>query len=150
MIDETDRRLLRLLQADSTLSLEALGERLSISANSCWRRIKRLEGDKVITRRVALVDPEKVGLGLTVFVWIRTSQHSEKWSRTFADAAAALPEVLEFYRLAGEIDYMLKLQVRDVADYDRVYRKLIAAVPIADVSASIAMEAIKNQTAVPL
>ena len=150
MIDETDRRLLRLLQADSSLSLEALGERLSISANSCWPRIKRLEGDGVITRRVALVDPEKVGLGLTVFVWIRTSQHSEEWSRTFADTAAALPEVLDFYRLAGEIDYMLKLQVRDVADYDRVYRKLIAAVPIADVSASIAMEAIKNQTAVPL
>lgn len=149
-IDEVDRRLLRSLQNDSTVSLEALGERLSLSANACWRRIKRLERDGVILRRIALVDPEKVGLGLTVFVWIRTSQHTEDWSRTFAAAAAAIPEVLEFYRLAGEIDYMLKLQVRDIADYDRVYRKLIAAVPIADVSASIAMEAIKNQTAIPV
>ncbi|MGP1353672.1 MAG: Lrp/AsnC family transcriptional regulator [Parasphingopyxis sp.] len=149
-IDETDRRILALLQTDATLSLEKIGERLSLSVNNVWRRVKRLEADGVIARRVALIDPEAVGLNVTVFVAIKTSDHSEDWLKAFATAARALPEVVELYRMAGDVDYFVKLLVRDVGDYDRVYRKLIATAPMSDVSASFAMERIKFDTALPL
>ena len=109
-----------------------------------------MEADGTIARRVAIVDPEAVGLNMTVFVAVRTSDHSDKWLEKFAAAASAIEEVVEFYRMAGEVDYMLKLLVRDVADYDRVYKKLIKAVPLSDVSASFAMERIKYETAVPV
>ncbi|MCB2085754.1 MAG: Lrp/AsnC family transcriptional regulator [Sphingomonadaceae bacterium] len=149
-IDENDRRILRALQTDATRSLEVLADMLNLSTNAVWRRIKRLEAAGVIARRVALIDPEKVGLGMTVFVGVKTSDHSEEWLEQFARASTALPEVVEIYRLAGETDYMLKLLVRDVADYDRVYRKLIDAVKMSDVSASFAMEKLKFDTAVPI
>ena len=149
-IDEDDRRILRALQTDATRSLEVLADMLNLSTNAVWRRIKRLEAAGVIARRVALIDPEKVGLGMTVFVGVKTSDHSEEWLEQFARASTALPEVVEIYRLAGETDYMLKLLVRDVADYDRVYRKLIDAVKMSDVSASFAMEKLKFDTAVPI
>ncbi len=149
-IDENDRRILRLLQRDATLSLEAIAGEVGLSTNACWRRVRRMQDRGVIAKRVALVDPETVGLGMTVFVAVRTNEHSEDWLERFANAAGELPEVVEFHRLAGEVDYMLKLLVRDVADYDRVYKKLIDAVPIADVTASFAMETLKSETAVPL
>lgn len=149
-IDGTDRQLLRLLQSNAALSLESLAAQLSISTNSCWRRVKRLEESGVIARRVAIVAPERVGLGMTVFVAVKTSDHSQNWLDRFARAAAAIPEIVEFYRMAGEVDYLLKLLVRDVSDYDRVYKKLIATAPMSDVSASFAMERIKHETAVPL
>ena len=149
-IDENDRAILRLLQIDGTMALEAIAGELSLSTNSCWRRVKRLQETGVIARRVAIVDPDKVGLGLTVFVSVRTNDHSEAWLRKFSNAARKIPEIVEFYRLAGDIDYMMKLLVRDVGDYDRVYRKLIEGVPIADVTASFAMETLKNETAVPI
>lgn len=149
-IDENDRRILRVLQHDATVSLEVLAGQLSLSTNACWRRVKRMQQAGIIAKRVVLVKPEKVGLGMTVFVAVRTNDHSEAWLRRFAEATRALPEVVEFYRLAGDTDYMVKLLVRDVADYDRVYKKLIDAVPIADVSASFAMETLKYETAVPL
>lgn len=149
-IDENDRNILKQLQRDSSLSLENLAAKLSLSTNACWRRIKRMETDGIIARRVAIVDPEAVGLGMTVFVAVRTGDHSDGWLKKFADAASSIEEVVEFYRMAGEVDYMLKLLVRDVADYDRVYKKLIKAVPLSDVSASFAMERIKYETAVPV
>lgn len=149
-LDETDRRLLGFLQADATRSLEALAALLSISTNSAWRRVKRLEESGVIDRRVAIVRPERVGLGMTVFVAVKTSDHSQDWLDRFASAAAQIPEIVEFYRMAGEVDYLLKLLVRDVSDYDRVYKKLIATAPMSDVSASFAMERIKVETAVPI
>jgi len=149
-IDETDRQLLRLLQSNGAFSLETLAGELSISTNSAWRRVKRLEESGVIARRVAIVAPEKVGLGMTVFVAVKTSDHSQDWIDRFARAASAIPEIVEFYRMAGEVDYLLKLLVRDVSDYDRVYKKLIATAPMSDVSASFAMERIKHETAVPL
>ena len=148
--DENDRRILRLLQRDATQSLETLAAKLSLSTNACWRRIKRMQETGIITARVALVDPEKVGLGMTVFVAVRTQDHSAEWLSAFGKATSAIPEVTEFYRLAGDTDYMIKLVVRDVGDYDRVYKKLISAVPIADVSASFAMETLKNETAIPV
>lgn len=149
-IDETDRRILGLLQTDATLSLEAVGDALSLSVNNVWRRVKRLEANGVIARRVALIRPEAVGLNVTVFVAIKTNDHSAAWLEAFAKAARELPEVVELYRMAGEVDYFGKLLVRDVGDYDRVYRKLIATAPMSDVSASFAMERIKFDTALPL
>lgn len=149
-IDETDRLLLRALQADATLSLEALADRASVSVNTCWRRVKRLEEAGILTRRVALVDPEKIGLAQTVFVAIRTRDHSSQWLARFAEAVRTLPEVVEFYRMAGDVDYLLKVQTRSVQDYDRVYKTLIARVDLADVSATFSMECIKNTTELPV
>jgi Lrp/AsnC family transcriptional regulator len=149
-IDDTDRLILRALQADASTSLESLAAAASISVNTCWRRVKRLEEAGVLVRRVALVDPESVGLGQTVFVAIRTREHSADWVERFAKAVRSLPEVVEFYRMAGDVDYLLKVQVGSVKDYDRVYRALISRIDLADVSATFAMECIKNTTELPL
>ena len=149
-IDETDRRLLRALQADATQSLDALAAEIGVSTNTCWRRVKALEARGLLLKRVALVDPEAAGLGLTVFVSVRTSDHSKAWLERFARIVKAIPEVVEFYRMAGEVDYLLKVVCRSVADYDRVYKRLIEEVEIADVSAAFAMECIKNTTELPL
>lgn len=149
-IDQNDKNILKALQQDSSLSLENLAAKLSLSTNACWRRIKRMEADGIIARRVALVEPEAVGLGMTAFVAVKTKDHSDDWLKKFASAASSIDELVEFYRMAGEVDYMLKLLVRDMADYDRVYKKLIKAVPLSDVSASFAMERIKYTTAVPV
>ena len=149
-IDQNDRNILKALQQDASLSLENLAARLSLSTNACWRRIKRMEADGIIERRVAIVQPESVGLGMTAFVAVKTNDHSDKWLEKFAAAASSIDELVEFYRMAGEVDYMLKFLVRDMADYDRVYKKLIKAVSLSDVSASFAMERIKYTTAVPV
>ena len=149
-IDNNDRNILKALQADASLSLEKLAAKLNLSTNACWRRIKRLEEAGIITRRVAIIDPEKVGVSMTVMVAVKTNDHSQQWLDKFAEATAAIEEVTEFYRMAGDVDYLLKIMVRDVADYDRVYKKLIAAAPLSDVSASFAMERIKYETAVPI
>ncbi|MEX1251656.1 MAG: Lrp/AsnC family transcriptional regulator [Hyphomonas sp.] len=149
-VDYTDRLLLRALQADASESLETLAARASISVNTCWRRVKRLEEAGIVQKRVALIDPERVGLGQTVFVAIRTREHSAGWVERFAKAVRAIPEVVEFYRMAGDVDYLLKVQVASVQDYDRVYRTLISRIDLADVSATFAMECIKNTTELPL
>jgi Lrp/AsnC family transcriptional regulator len=149
-LDDVDRILLRALQADGTQSLESLAGRADISTNTCWRRVKRLEESCVIARRVALIDPEKLGLNQTIFVAIRTRDHSAGWLKRFADAVRTIPEVVEFYRMAGDVDYLLKVQARSVQDYDRVYKALIARVDIADVSATFAMECLKNTTELPV
>lgn len=149
-IDETDRLLLRALQSDPGLSLESLAERASVSLNTCWRRVKRLEESGILTRGVALIDPEKAGLGQTVFVAIRTREHSAAWLERFAGAVRSIPEVVEFYRMAGDVDYLLKVQAGSVADYDRVYKTLISKVDLADVSATFAMECLKNTTELPI
>ena len=149
-IDDTDRRILKILQADATASLEAIAEQLSVSVNTCWRRVRRLEESGIIRRRVALCDAEKLGVEQTVFVAIKTRDHSEDWLEAFAKAVIDIPEVVEFYRMAGDVDYVLKIQVGSVKDYDRVYRSLIKRVDIADVSATFAMESLKNTTELPL
>lgn len=149
-IDDTDRFLLRALQSDAGVSLESLAQQVSISVNTCWRRVKRLEEAGILIRRVALIDPDKVGLGQTVFVAIRTRDHSSAWLGRFAQTVRAIPEVVEFYRMAGDVDYLLKIQVGSVADYDRVYKSLIARIELADVSATFAMECLKNTTELPI
>lgn len=149
-IDETDRQILRHLQRDATISLETLADLLSVSVNTCWRRVRRLEEQGVLVARVAICDPEPLGLGQTVFVAIRTRDHSAKWLELFTKTVRQIPEVVEFYRMAGDVDYLLKIVVGSVGEYDRVYRSLITQIEIEDVSATFAMECLKNTTEIPL
>jgi Lrp/AsnC family transcriptional regulator len=150
ILDSIDRRILRELQADSTVAIAELAERVGLSQTPCWKRVKRLEAEGIIEKRVALVDRERLDLGLVVFVAVRAARHDEEWLTQFARGASALPEVVEFYRMSGETDYLLKVIVRDIAAYDRFYKRLIAAAPMGDVSSSFAMEQIKFTTALPL
>ncbi len=149
-LDAVDRRILTALQRDATLSVNALSEAVGLSPTPCWKRVKRLEEAGVITGRVTLVDRETVGLGVTVFVSIRTAAHDEGWLEAFAAGVRRIPEIVEFYRMAGEIDYLLKVVCADIADYDRIYKQLIKVAPLHDVSSSFAMEQIKYTTEVPL
>jgi len=149
-LDRIDRQLLSLLQEDASLSNAELAEQVSLSPNACWRRVKQMEEAGIIRKRVALLSEDRIGLGVTVFVAIKASSHSEDWLRKFAQGVRDMPEVVEFYRMSGETDYLLKVVVRDIQDYDRVYKKLIAIVPLNDVSSSFAMERIKSSTALPL
>lgn len=149
-LDAADIRILAVLQQDGTLSVAAVAERVNLSNNACWRRIKRLEDEGVIKQRVALLDAEALGVGVTVFVSVRASEHSEAWLNDFTAAVDATPEVVEFYRMSGEIDYLLKVQVASIADYDAVYRQLVSRVRLTDVSSSFAMQELKHTTALPL
>ena len=150
ILDAVDRRILRELQADATLPITELAERVGLSQTPCWKRVKRLTDAGVIEKRVALLDRDKLDLGLVVFVAVRTSRHDDGWLEQFAKGAAALSEVVEFYRMSGETDYLLKVVVSDIAAYDRFYRRLIATAPLNDVSSSFAMEQIKFTTALPV
>ena len=149
-IDTIDRRILAELQRDGTLSVDHLSERVGLSRNACWRRVKILEENDVITGRVALVDAEKLGLGLSVFIIVRTSSHDPVWLAKFRGAVTAFPEITGVYRMSGDLDYVLRARVADVKAYDRLYQRLIATVPLSDVSASFVMEEIKETTVVPV
>ena len=149
-MDETDRRILACLQADATMPVAEIARRVGLSSTPCWRRIQKLEEDKVIRARVALLDSKKLNVGVTVFVFVRTTRHSLDWLERFATVVDEMPEVLEFYRMSGEVDYLLRVVVPDIAAYDRFYKRLIARIEIADVSSSFAMEQIKYTTELPL
>ncbi len=149
-LDEIDLRLLRCLQDDASISMDELAGRANLSRNACWRRVKRMEERGAIRGRVALVDPEAVGLGLSVFVIIRTNAHDRDWLGKFEEAVRTLPEIQGAHRMSGDIDYVLRLRVPDVHGYDRFYQRLIAKVPIADISASFVMDDIKDTTALPI
>ena len=149
-IDEIDRQILAELQRDGTLSVDQLSSRVRLSRNACWRRMKILEDGGVITGRVALVDAEKLGLGLSVFIIVRTSNHDPEWLAKFRAAATSFPEITGVYRMSGDLDYVLRARVADVKAYDRLYQRLIARVPLSDVSASFVMEEIKETTVVPV
>ncbi|MEM6382471.1 MAG: Lrp/AsnC family transcriptional regulator [Pseudomonadota bacterium] len=148
--DTIDRRILAALQEDTTLSMNEIAARVGLSATPCWRRIQKLEEAGIIRRRVALLDGKKIAAGVSVFVSVRTNQHTDEWLKRFAEVVAALPEVVEFYRLSGDIDYLLKVVVPDIGAYDRFYKKLVSKVDLSDVSSSFAMEEIKYTTALPL
>ncbi len=150
LLDRIDRKILAILQEDSTMPVAEIGKRVGLSTTPCWRRIQRLEEDGVILRRVALLDPRRVKAGVTVFVAVRTSHHSEEWLTNFAEAVCEFPEVVEFYRMSGEVDYLLRVVVPDIARYDAFYKRLISRIELADVSSSFAMEQIKFTTALPL
>ena len=149
-MDRIDRAILRLLQEDTTLPVADVAKRVGLSTTPCWRRIQRLEEDGVIRARVAVLDPEKVNARVTAFVSIRTTSHSKEWLRRFSEVATDFPEVVELYRMSGDIDYLLRVVVPDIAAYDAFYRRLIERIEIADVSSSFAMEQIKYTTALPL
>lgn len=150
VMDEIDRKLLALLQQDSTLSIAEMADRVGLSPTPCWKRIQKMEAAGVILHRVVLVDPGRVGMGLTVFVAIEAGSHSPEWLEKFATAVEAMPEVLEFYRMAGDVDYMLRVAAADMAEYDGFYKRLIAIVPLKNVTSRFAMERIKSTTAIPL
>jgi Lrp/AsnC family transcriptional regulator len=150
MLDEMDVKILRILQQDCTRSVADIGKEVGLSTTPCWRRIQKLEEAGVIQRRVAILDPPKVNSGVTVFVSIKTDQHSLAWLEKFHAAVVDFPEVIEFYRMSGEVDYLLRVVVPDIAAYDEVYKRLIESVDLYDVSSSFAMEQIKYTTALPV
>lgn len=149
-MDRTDRKILAILQEDASLPVAEVAKRVNLSQTPCWRRIQKLEAAGVIVRRVALVDPEAVGAGLTVFVQIESADHSAEWMAQFEAAVRALPQVMEVFRMAGNVDYLLRAAVGSMAEYDSLYRSLIATVPIKTVTSHFAIERVKSTTAYPV
>ncbi len=150
VLDAVDRRILALLQEDATVPIAEIAERVGLSQTPCWKRIKRLEREGVIARRVTVLNRERLGLGVTVIVAIKTAHHTAEWLETFAEGVAQFPEVVEFYRMSGEIDYLLKAYVCDIAAYDALYKKLISRIDLNDVTSMFAMEELKSTTTIPL
>jgi Lrp/AsnC family transcriptional regulator len=150
MMDAIDKKLLELLQRDATMPVAELAQCVNLSQTPCWKRVQRLKESGVIRAQVALCDARRLGVGTTVFVAVRTNQHNEAWSRQFLAAIEHVPEVVEAYRMSGEIDYLLKVVVSDIDDYDRVYQRMIREVSLSDVSSSFAMEQLKYSTALPV
>ena len=149
-LDEFDKKILTILQEDAARPLAEIAKQVGLSSTPCWRRIRLLEEAGVIRGRVALLDRDKLNLGVTVFVAVRTNQHNQEWLERFARAVESIPEVVEFYRMAGDIDYLLRVVVPDIAAYDGVYKRLIQRIELTDVSSTFAMEEMKYTTAVPL
>jgi len=149
-VNPTDKKILKLLQDDASLSVAEIAAKVHLSPAPCWRRIQKLKDDGVIRKQVVLCDPRKLAVGVTVFVSIRTNQHNAQWFERFAKGVADIPEVVEFYRMSGDIDYLLRVVVSDIAAYDAFYKRLIDRIDLSDVSSSFAMEQIKYTTALPL
>ncbi|MDG5499539.1 Lrp/AsnC family transcriptional regulator [Marinobacter sp. BGYM27] len=147
--DKSDRQILELLQRNAALSVGELAEQVGMSKSACWRRIQKLEQAEVIRQRVTLLNPDKVNLPLTVYISIRTNQHNDQWAANFRAVLGDIPEVLEVYRMSGDLDYLIKAVVTDMPDYDRLYKKLIRA-DLSDVSSSFVMETMKQTTELPL
>lgn len=148
--DTTDRQILDLLQQDATLSVQEIADRIHLTVSPCWRRIQNLEQKGFIERRVALLNREKLSLGMDVFVFIKTNEHNDRWLQTFSDALRELPEVCEAYRMSGDVDYLLRVVVQSIEAYDSFYKRLVSKVKLSDVSSSFAMERMKYTTALPL
>jgi Lrp/AsnC family transcriptional regulator len=148
-MDIIDRKILDILQVDATMPVTAIAEKVGLSAAPCWRRIKRLEDDGVIKGRVALVDRRKVNVPMTLFVSVRTTRHALQWLEDFRRVIADIAEIVEAWRLTGQVDYLLRIVVPDVDAYDAVYKRLIKQLEFADISSAIAMEELKFTTAVP-
>ncbi len=149
-MDKIDKRILTLLQQDSTTPVAEIGKKVGLSTTPCWRRIQKLEEDGVIKRRVALLDPASVNARVTVFVSVRTNAHNAEWLKRFAEVTEDFPEVVELYRMSGDVDYLMRVVVPDIAAYDVFYQKLISRIDITDVSSSFAMEQMKYTTQLPL
>jgi Lrp/AsnC family transcriptional regulator len=149
-MDHYDKKLLRLVQADADRTVQDYADAIGLSPTPTARRLKRLEELGYIQKTVALLDPDALGLKTTLFIFVRTSRHDEAWLKQFSEGVKRMPEVVEFYRMGGEIDYLLKIVLPEISAYDAVYKRLIAVAPLADVSAAFAMEAIKNTTELPV
>ncbi|MEM8497934.1 MAG: Lrp/AsnC family transcriptional regulator [Pseudomonadota bacterium] len=150
MLDKYDRDILNCLQEDAELSLADIAERVNLTKNPCWRRIQKLQASGIVRKKVALLDSEKIGVGVTVFINVRTNQHTKEWLSQFADVVHSIPEIVEFYRMSGDVDYKLKVVVPSIQAFDAVYKRLIDKIDIYDVSSQFAMEEIKNTTVLPL
>jgi Lrp/AsnC family transcriptional regulator len=149
-VDKLDRKILELLQRNGELTAAEVGERIGLSKVPCWRRIRKLHEDGVIKQVVALLDARSLNVGTTVFVTLKTASHSEAWFEKFVRAVRDIPEVTEIHRMSGDVDYLMRIVVPDIDAYDTVYKRLIASVELLDVSASFALETIKQTTALPL
>ncbi len=149
-LDRIDRKILDLLQKDATIPVAEIGKKIGLSTTPCWRRIQKMEEDGVILMRSAILDPKKVNVGVNVFVSIRTSEHSDAWMNRFSRVVEEFNEIVEFYRMSGDVDYLLRVVVPDIAAFDRFYKKLISKIALSDVSSSFAMAQIKYTTALPL
>ncbi len=149
-LDKTDVAILNIIQQDTSLPIADIARRVGLSVTPCWRRIQRLEERGVIRRRVALLDSEKIGAGVSVFVAVRTNEHNAQWLQHFSTVVKAMPEVVEFYRMSGDVDYLLRVVVGDMGEYDEFYKRLISKVKLTDVSSSFAMEQIKYTTVLPV
>lgn len=149
-MDAIDKQILSHLQRDASLSLQELSERVHLSSTPCWRRVQRLEQAGYIRARVALLEPAKLNVGVTVFVAIRTTQHNEQWMKKLCRVIEDIPEIVEFYRMSGDTDYLMRVVVPDVSGYDAIYKRLVGSLDFAGVSSSFAMEQIKYTTALPL
>ena len=149
-MDLIDCKILAILQEDASVAVADIAKRVNLSQTPCWRRIQKLNDEGVITRRVALVDPDAIGLGLTVFVEIESGDHSKEWTERFSNAVSSMPEIMEIYRMAGEVDYLLKITVPSMAAVDDFYQRLIDMVPLKNVTSRFAMERVKYTTAYPL
>jgi Lrp/AsnC family transcriptional regulator len=143
-LDRVDRQILRLLAEDASLSLGDIAAKVGLTQTPCWKRIRRMEQDGIIVKRVALLDPDKVGLPVSVFVAVETSDHSSEWLARFAAVVSTTPEIVDAWRMSGDVDYLLHVVVPDIAAYDMFYRKLIAALPLRNVTSRFAMERMKN------
>lgn len=149
-MDQIDRKILAILQDDASVAVADIAKRVNLSQTPCWRRIQKLNDEGVITKRVALVDPDAIGLGLTVFVEIESGDHSKEWTQRFSSAVSSMPEIMEIYRMAGEVDYLLRITVPNMAAVDDFYQRLIDMVPLKNVTSRFAMERVKYTTAYPL
>jgi Lrp/AsnC family transcriptional regulator len=149
-IDQIDRKILQRLQIDATIGVDALAEQVNLSRNACWRRVKALEANGTIQSRVALLNPTSLGIGLQVFVLIRSSEHNPQWVQKFRTVVRETPEIVSAHRMSGDLDYVLRVRVANVADYDRFYQSLIKQIDLSDISASFVMEDLKDTTALPL
>ncbi len=149
-MDRVDKMILSLIQEDATLPVADIAKRVGLSTTPCWRRIQKMEEDHVIERRVAVLNPEKINVGVTVFVSITTDKHNHEWLKRFAEVISKFPEVVGFYRMSGQVDYLLKVVVPDISAYDAFYKKLVSEIDIEDVSSAFAMERIKDTTQLPL
>jgi len=143
-MDRLDREILRLLSVDASLSLAQIAERVGLTATPCWKRIRRMEEAGIILRRVAVLDPDKVGLPVSVFVEVETADHSADWLGRFADVVRTMPEIVDAWRMSGDVDYLLHVVVADIAAYDGFYRRLIGAVPLRNVTSRFSMERLKT------
>ena len=149
-MDAIDRKIISILQENAETPIQAIADRVSLSTTPCWRRIQKLKETRVIRKQVVLCDPAALNVGVTVFISVRTNQHSQTWLNKFAKHVTDIPEVIEFYRMSGDVDYLIRVVVPDIATYDTVYKKLIKIADLHDVSSSFAMEQIKYTTALPV
>ena len=149
-MDQKDRKILRILQKDAGLSMNELADRSAMSKTAVWRRVKSLEDSGVIRKRVTLLDSEALGFSLTIFALVRTNQHSDLWFTKFKQAVLSIPEIQEFHRTSGDLDYLLRIVARDMRHYDEIYKQLIREVDFADVSSTFVMETFKSDTELPI